>query len=92
MLRDKRYKLIYYPVGNRLQLFDLAEDPDEMRDLSESGEHQAVRERLSEKLIKEMYAGDLEWVKDGKLVGLADKKYEPAPNRRLNGQRGWRFM
>ena len=23
MVRDARYKLIYYPVGNRFQLFDL---------------------------------------------------------------------
>ena len=29
MIRDEHYKLIYYPVGNRTQLFDLQEDPDE---------------------------------------------------------------
>ena len=27
MVRDGRFKLIWYPAGNRLQLFDLADDP-----------------------------------------------------------------
>ncbi|MBI83582.1 MAG: hypothetical protein CMJ81_10325 [Planctomycetaceae bacterium] len=34
MFHDGRYKLIYYPVGNVRQLFDIAEDPREQRDLS----------------------------------------------------------
>jgi arylsulfatase A-like enzyme len=29
MLHDGRHKLIYYPVGNRTQLFDLDDDPKE---------------------------------------------------------------
>ncbi|HVU90011.1 MAG TPA: sulfatase-like hydrolase/transferase [Pirellulales bacterium] len=33
-VRDERWKLIRYPQINRTQLFDLANDPDEMRDLS----------------------------------------------------------
>ena len=33
MLRDQRYKLIYYPVGNHFQLFDLQNDPQELQNL-----------------------------------------------------------
>jgi arylsulfatase A-like enzyme len=33
-VRDDRWKLICYPHINRVQLFDLARDPDELRDLS----------------------------------------------------------
>lgn len=33
-IRDDRWKLIRYPQINRTQLFDLANDPDEIRDLS----------------------------------------------------------
>ena len=34
MIRDNRYKLVYYPEGNVTQLFDLHDDPRETRDLS----------------------------------------------------------
>ncbi len=34
-VRDERWKLIRYPHINKTQLFDLREDPNEMRDLSE---------------------------------------------------------
>jgi len=33
MVRTERWKLIYYPYLQRLQLFDLMNDPNEMRDL-----------------------------------------------------------
>ena len=35
MIHDGHNKLIYYPVGNRSQLFDLSDDPNEMRDLAD---------------------------------------------------------
>ena len=35
MIRDRRHKLIYYPVGNRTQLFDMGNDRDELLDVSE---------------------------------------------------------
>jgi len=34
MVRDSRWKLIHYPKIGRHQLFDLANDPDEVDDLS----------------------------------------------------------
>ena len=52
----------------------------------------SVRARLTEHLVEEFYGDDLDWVQIGELVGIPDKPYEPAPNRGLSGQRGWRFM
>ena len=92
MVRDSRYKLIYYPVGNRVQLFDLDEDPDELHDLAAQVECAETRERLTAELIRHMYGGDLDWVRDGRLVGLEEIEYVPEPDRALGGQRGWRFM
>jgi hypothetical protein len=92
MAHDGRHKLVYYPTGNRVQLFDLAEDPDEMRDVSEDAGYAAVREALTERLIRHMYGGDERWVRDGRLVGEAEPKgADPAPDRGLRAQYGWRF-
>ncbi|MBN9119025.1 MAG: sulfatase-like hydrolase/transferase [Planctomycetes bacterium] len=34
MVRDRAHKLIWYPKADRVQLFDLGADPDELKDLS----------------------------------------------------------
>ncbi len=88
MVRDRRYKLIYYPSGNVTQLFDIWDDPRELHDLSASPEHREVRERLTAKLIAELHGGDEEWAQGGKLVGLPAPEYIPGTNRGLSGQRG----
>ena len=88
MMHDGRNKLIYYPVGNHMQLFDLENDPQERVDLSRSSDHARIRERLTQRLIGELYGSDEQWVRDGALVGLPTKQYEPSPNRGLSGQRG----
>ena len=36
MMRDKRFKLIYYPAGNRSQLFDIENDRRESTDLAQA--------------------------------------------------------
>ncbi|MBD3331714.1 sulfatase-like hydrolase/transferase, partial [candidate division GN15 bacterium] len=51
MVRDERYKLIYYAAGNRKQLFDLHDDPREMVDLSESESHAEIMRNLTSLLI-----------------------------------------
>ena len=45
MVRDGRYKYIYYH-GYPDQLFDIANDPDETRDVSDDPAHKEVREKL----------------------------------------------
>ena len=49
MIRSGRWKLIDYN-GYRPQLFDLATDPHELRDLAEDPAHRAVRDRLVQTL------------------------------------------
>lgn len=88
MLHDGRYKLVYYGVGNCAQLFDLREDPRELRDLSGSPAHAAVLERLKALLVAELYGADQAWAPEGNLAGLPDQEYQPRPDRGLSGQRG----
>lgn len=52
MLRRDRWKLIYYH-GYRPQLFDLATDPDELRDLASSPAHAPVLASLLERLLSD---------------------------------------
>lgn len=93
MVRERQFKLIYFPVGNRSQMFDLLEDPLEMNDLSDDPNHSAEKARLTDLLTSQLYGADLEWIKDGSLVGLPDAEAVPHPNpkRGFGNPRGWRF-
>jgi arylsulfatase A-like enzyme len=91
MVLDGRYKLIWYQAGNRVQLFDVAEDPREQRDLSEDAGHAALRETLEAALVERLYGEDLAFVEDGRLVGCPEPPFAMAPNRGLSGQRGLHF-
>ncbi|WOH38141.1 sulfatase-like hydrolase/transferase [Thalassotalea fonticola] len=46
MVRNDRYKLIYYPMIKKTQLFDLVDDPDELRNLADLLEHQQTISEL----------------------------------------------
>ena len=88
MVHDGQFKLIYYAAGNRMQLFDLKDDPHELCDLVESPEYRQQRERLTSELIQNFYGSDLSWVRDGELVGLPLPADPPALQRGLALQRG----
>lgn len=88
MIRHGDHKLIYYPVGNHCQLFDIAADPREMHDLADDPAHAARLAELKARLIGEMYGVDLEWIDNGELVGRPDREYRWAAHRSLNSQRG----
>jgi choline-sulfatase len=88
MVTDDRYKLIWYPVGNRVQLFDIQSDPRELRDLADTGEHAQTVDRLSKILAEQLYGEDQAWVTDGRLTGAPNVPAEPGTNKRLSGQRG----
>jgi len=88
MIRDTRHKLIYYPVGNHVQLFDLENDPLELQNLAGQDQYAEVQERLTQSLTDELYGSDLAWLKEDVLVGLPDQEYKERPNRGLSGQRG----
>ena len=51
-VRDKRWKLIRYPLINRTQLFDLKNDPHETRDLSAEPAHAGRIERMMTQLAR----------------------------------------
>jgi arylsulfatase A-like enzyme len=93
MLHDGRHKLIWYPAGNRVQLFDLESDPCELDDLAAHADYAETRARLEQALAEELYGVDLEqgWVKDGRLTGFAVPPYAPKPDRSLTGQRGLHY-
>jgi arylsulfatase A-like enzyme len=94
MIRDARYKLIYYPVGDRYHLFDLQDDPNELRDLSDDAAHASVKDRVTGLLVENLYGSDLEWLDGDKLVGLPEpepRAQHPNPSRAFGNQRGWRF-
>jgi hypothetical protein len=91
MAHDGRYKLIWYPAGNRLQLFDLEQDPHEESDLVADPGHADIRARLSRALAGNLYGGDETLQRDGALVGMAEPELSPPPNRGLSGQRGLHY-
>lgn len=53
-LRDERFKLIRYPQIDRTQLFDLANDPDEIHDLAALPEHAARVTAMTQTLAAEL--------------------------------------
>jgi len=91
MIRRGRFKLIYYPVGNYTHLFDLENDPRETHDLAHDPSYADEVADLKELLKENLLDSDLEWLKDGELVGLPDKEFVPPPLQQLCGQRGIRF-
>ena len=54
MVRDKRFKLIHYPHLDRQQLFDLLEDPFELKDLSSDKRYSKEFSQLKDKLFKQI--------------------------------------
>ena len=50
MICDERWKYVLYPKAGREQLFDLQNDPNEMRDLSADAEHTSKRDDLKARL------------------------------------------
>jgi arylsulfatase len=91
MIVDGPHKLIWYPAGNAIQLFDLARDPRELEDRSSDPAYRAVRERLETLLAAELYGGDEAFLRDGALVGCEAPPVAPGPNRGLSGQRGLHY-
>ena len=76
MAHDGRHKLIWYPAGNVVQLFDLQADPRECRDLSEAAQYALIRQRLEQALVERAWGVDRDWISAGRLTGF------PAPPRR----------
>ncbi|MGR3640909.1 sulfatase-like hydrolase/transferase [Alterinioella nitratireducens] len=88
MYRTARWKLIYYPTGNRRQLFDMDSDSEERYDLAARDDHAGVLKDLTQAMIGEFHGSDKDWLTNGELTGLPDRELEPRVNRDLSSQRG----
>jgi arylsulfatase A-like enzyme len=53
MVRTEKYKLIHYPHIGKTQLFDLENDPLEMKDLYANSEMKEIKEDLIKRLKKQ---------------------------------------
>lgn len=91
MAHDGRHKLIWYPAGNVLQLFDLQEDPCECRDVAGVPAYAEVRERLEQVLVRKAWGVDETWIRDGRLVGVAADPARRGADRAFGGQRGLHY-
>ncbi len=91
MIRDKDYKLIYYPCGNVSQLFDMKNDRDELHDCAEEPEYAQTRRRLESELAACMYGGDLAWIREGELAGMPYEKAGGKIDFGLYNQRGYHW-
>ena len=88
MIRTEQHKLIYYPVGNVFQLFDLKNDPHELHNLADDAASKTTLDEMIALLVPQLYGSDEDWFDNGKLAGYPDKPYHWAPHRSLNSQRG----
>lgn len=92
MIREERYKLIYYGEGNRCELFDMKEDPTECHNLANDPDHADTLKRLKARLIDNLYGEDLEWLDNGQLIGMPRTSGTYPRNHGLTGQRGLRYL
>ena len=89
MVHNGRHKLIYFASGNRLQLFDLEQDPNELNDLIDDDAHAGIRSDLTSRLMQQFYGEDQQWVDEkGQLIGLPQRQHSDEPSRELSLQRG----
>ena len=88
MVHDGRFKLVYSPAGNYIQLFDLEKDPHEMVNAAGNPEYARVREKLISFLIKNFYGGDEAWADGSRLIGLPCEDDQPQTDYGLYNQRG----
>lgn len=88
MLHDGRYKLIYYPYGNRTQLFDVENDPKELHDLACEPQHESRVKVMQRELIRFLHDGDRAWVRGTELVGTQVLIPPASPKYGMGNQRG----
>jgi len=89
MIRMGNYKLIYYPYGNKVQIFDILQDKNELHDLSKKEEFKSIKEEMLARLCASLYGKDRkEWIRNGKLVGVEAPAYKERGDYTFSNQRG----
>lgn len=91
MAHDGRHKLIWYPAGNAVQLFDLERDPGEAVDVSGDARYSEVRRKLEATLVEHAYGVDRDWIVNGRLAGFDPGPLAYKADRAWGGQRGVHF-
>ena len=92
-LRDDRWKVIRYPVINRTQLFDLASDPFEMRDLAtDAAQSDRIARMMAAMRAWQARLGDPDPLevaepKPGAWTPPGPEEPKPAPSKK-RGRRG----
>ena len=69
MITNDSFKLIWYPHGNILQLFDIKNDPHELKDISKIPKMNVEIKKLTKILINNLYGEDKFFIKNGELIG-----------------------
>ncbi len=87
-IRDGWNKLIYWAAGSRTQLFELSEDPDEPIDLSDNCFQARQVEQMQSCLVETLCGPGRDWLTDGRLAGLPNRRYLHGPSRGLGMTRG----
>ena len=72
MLKKGDYKLNMSP-GDPLELFNIAEDPNEFNDLSESVQHREIRDAMRERLLE--IWGDPEEIEQQVLKSQRERRF-----------------
>jgi len=67
-LTDHRYKYVYYTITGAQQLFDLQNDPHELRDLAAEFGSATLVKSWRQKMIKHLSIRGEDWVRNGDLV------------------------
>jgi len=100
MITCEKYKLIWYPYGNVLQLFDLKKDPNELNDIFKKEALNKQILELKQELINNLYGEDKTLIKNGELLGIKETDNVPTEwkaglgllgERELLGQRGLHY-
>ena len=100
MVTNDNFKLIWYPHGNVFQLFDIKNDPQELKDISKIPKMKNELQNLKSVLINNLYGEDKSFIRDGKLIGfetnLDDENKSKSGlgllgERELLGQRGLHY-
>jgi arylsulfatase A-like enzyme len=91
MMHDGRHKLVWYPAGNVVQLFDLERDPGEAADVSRDVQYAGVRHELEKALVAHAHGVDRAWIADGRLAGFDPGPFACKADRAWGGQRGMHY-
>lgn len=82
-ITDGKYKYIWYPEDESEQLFDLINDPKEIKNIADKEQYKEIKLKLKNELIKSDNTKNIGYSKDGSLITIA-KRNDSERHRRAN--------